>query len=274
MNLYEDLIKKRLPWWVLEEWGRPFFGVIGRFFDLAWEDVYEGTRARYASKAPEDALPLAVADAGVPTFLAFDTVGQIRERVQDAWGWHQRQGTEPGFDELVAIVGLDPAATWALDYSNGPHWFQASWWSTFAIVSKNPTGWTLRTDTWDELEAGGLTWAQLTASGVAWGFTAPASLFTQLREFMWTRRWGHAVPIYIVFSFGDGFTWDELIASQTTWDDFASFTWDAAGDATSFVMQTGRMWNALNLENGNAPLTWDQLAAQGTRWNLLMTARD
>jgi len=215
-----------------------------------------------------------VKDAAVPTFLAFDTVGQIRERVQNAWTWHQEQGTEPGFDSLVSILRLDPDATWYLDQSNGPHWFNVSWWSLFAIVTKNPIGWGVREDTWDEWAASGKTWAQMTAEGEAWGFTAPASLFSQLREFVWTRRWGHALPVYVAILIGDGFTWDELLARSTTWDDFADFTWDEAGDVESFVLQTGRLWNAPNLEGGGAVPTWDQLAADGTRWDRLMTAKD
>jgi hypothetical protein len=273
-NKYESHLKAKLPSWVLDTWGARFFGVIGRFFDLAWEDVYEGTRARYAAKAPEDALPYAVRDADVPVFEAFDTIGQIRARAQDPWGWHERQGTEPGFDDLVGILRLDPAATWYLDTSNGPHWFLESWWSLFAVVTKNPTGWGLRTDTWDEWGATGATWNDVAAAGESWGFTAPATVFSTLREFLWTRRWGHALPVYVSFLFGDGFSWDELKAASTTWDAFASFTWDEAGDVQSYVMQTGRMWHAFNLEGGNAPLTWDQMAATGTRWDRLMTTRD
>lgn len=278
MKTYEQWIQEaaQLPWHLLGKWGKRFFGAFGRFADIARETNYYATRARYVDHAPSDALPHAVRDADVPTFVAFDTEGAVRERVGDAWGWHARQGTEPGFDELFAILKLDPAETRALDSSNGPHWFTEAWWSSYAIVSRNPLGWGLRTDTWDELEARGLTWAALEALDESWGYTAPASVFSQLRFFMWERKWVHGIPAYAVISFGTGHTWDSLFATGASWDDIEGdgTLWDELAAAEAVVLQTARFWDAMNLEDGNGPLTWDQLNAQGARWSRLMTARN
>jgi hypothetical protein len=273
---YEEWILEKVPWWLRDTWGEKFFRVVGAHLDLAWETVHEATKARFAKHAPSDALAYGVKDADVPVFLALDTEGEIRNRVRDPWGWHEREGTEPGCDATLAILGLDPDATWVLDSSNGPHWFTEGWWSTFAVASRNPLGWGVRTDTWDDLEASGLTWAEWEASGACWDYTCPASLFTQLREWLWTRKWTHAVPAYVVISFGDGHTWDSLAGAGVTWNQLAGdgLLWDELAAADALVIQTARFWDAMNLEDGNAPLTWDQLAAMGVRWSRCMTTRD
>jgi len=242
MKTYEEWIKEIVPWYLLGFWGERFFGAVGRLLDDAWRAMRFAVVARYIDYAPADALPYAVRDANVPAFIAFDTEGEVRTRVGDAWGWHARQGTEAGFDELFAMLGCDPDQTWYLDSSNGPHWFTETWWSCYAIVARNPLKWGPREETWAELEAGGLTWSALEALGQAFDFTAPASLFSQMREFMWRRKWAHAVPAYAVFSFGDGYTYDSLLAAGTTWADIEadSPTWDALGDATAVVIQTAR----------------------------------
>ncbi len=279
MKTYEEFIQEpeQVPWWALGTWGRRFFGVFGKMLDDVTTAMVRATSARYVAFSPADALQHAVRDVDVPTFLAFDTEGELRSRVADPWTWHAKANTEPGYDDLFAILGLDPAETGILDSSNGPHWFTETWWSCFALVSRNPLGWGLRTETWDEFEARGLTWAQWDALGESWDYTAPASLFSQLREFMWSRKWAHAIPAYVVVSFGTGHTWDSLQASGLTWDEVeANFAdWDALDDLDGIlVLQTTRFWDAMNLEDENKPLSWDALEAMGVRWERMMTARN
>lgn len=275
MKRYEEWILDLIPGWMQGPWSS-FWQVIGRLTDLTWEENRESGRTRFADRCPQDALEYAAREAQVPTFLGLDTVGQVRARCQGAWDWHPKTGTAQGFDDLFEILGLDPDETGVLDQSNGPHWFTETWYSAFAVVTRNPLEWGQRTETWDELEARGLTWTQLEALGEAWGYTAPAALFSQIRSFMWDEKPAHAVPAYFVCSFGDGHTWDSWLLSAATWADVegAGTTWDDLGDAEAFVVQTARYWNALNLEAEDAPITWDQLEAQGLRWNRLMTARD
>lgn len=276
MKTYEQWIQEpeQLPWSVLGKWGRRFFGAFGAFGDLVRQDLYEASVSRYAARAPADALPFAAQDTDVPTFPAFDTQGALRERVGNPWLWHERQGTGPGFDDLFAILKLDPNETAAQDSSNGPHWFTSQWWASFAVVSRNPTGWGVRTDTWAGIEAAGITWGAWKAADASWGYTAPASVFSQLRQFVWDRKWVHGIPAHIVVSFGDGHIWGSLQVSGTTWTSLetAGTTWGqlAAVDRV-LVIQTARFWNAMNREDGNKPLTWKQLKDSGARWGRSMT---
>lgn len=275
MKTFEQYVRDLVPWWMLGDWGT-FFDALGFFADIAWKDTREAARVRFADRCPPDALQYAAREAQVPTFLDLDTQGEIRTRIQTAWDWHAKVATEPGFDDLFAILGFDPDETSVLDSSNGPHWFTETWWSAFAIVTRNPLDWGLRDETWDEFDAAGLTWNQRDALGLAWDYTAPASLFSQLREFMWNEKWTHAIPAYFVCSFGTGHTWDSLLAAGSSWDDVAAdfADWDAL-DAVDdvLVIQTSRYWDAFNLENGNAPMTWDQIEALGLRWDRMLTAR-
>ena len=275
MKRYEEWILDLVPSWMQGEWSS-FWEVVGRVTDLSWEECADAARVRFADRCPEDALEFAAREAQVPVFLDMDTVGEIRTRSQAAWDWHQKVGTVAGFDDLFEILGLDPAETGVLDASNGPHWFTETWNSAFAVVTRNPLDWGQRTETWTELEARGLTWTAFETLNEAWDFTAPASLFSQLRSFVWDEKPAHAVPIYFVCSFGSGHTWDSLLLSAATWADIEAdiTTWTAIGDADVFVVQTARIWNAPNLEEGNAPITWDQLEAERFRWARLTTARD
>jgi hypothetical protein len=267
---YEEWLLSKIPDWLLGIWGDGFFGALGYVLDATWWHIHEATKIRYVDHAPSDALPYLVQDADVPVFLTFDTEGEIRARVAGAWTWHEEQGTGPGIDATLEILGFDPEATWTLDASNTPHWLhEGGFGSQWCVVAKNPIGWGLRTETWDELEGRGLTWDEWEALGESWDYTAPASLFTQLYEFLWRRKWAHGVPVYVGVAFGDGYTWDELQARELTWDDVEALglTWDEIGDVDArVVVQTARIWDALDLVGGNNNLTWDQLEALGVRW--------
>ncbi len=276
MKTYEQWIQEpdQLPWTLLGKWGRRFFGAFGHFAEMAKTNVWETARVSFAAKAPADALPYAAHDADIPTFPAFDTTGALRSRLADRWGWHERQGTEPGFDELFAILKLDPDETAVQDSSNGPHWFTSQWWSTLAIVSRNPLGWGLREDTWADIEATGITWGAWKASDASWGYTAPASVFSQLRHFMWERKWVHGIPAHVLISFGMGHTWASLQAAGIPWSqlDGDGILWEELAEVGRvLLLQTAKFWNALNLEDGNKPLTWKQLKERGSRWGRCMT---
>jgi hypothetical protein len=273
---YESWGLRRLPRFLRGPWGTLFSaaicGVVQRTEDAA-RSVIE---ARYAATAPSDALPYLANDTRLPRFLAGDTEGELRARLADPWSFHANVGKAAGVDDVMAILGFDPAETFILDRSVADLWHHAGgYWSQFSIATRNPTGWDLRADLWNDLYNAETTWGDL--SGETWDFTCDASTFEQLRAYLWEYKWAHSIPVYVSMTFGDGYTWDDLLARGDTWTEVydSLADWDdlAGADTSVYVIQTARLWGSLDLEGGHQDLTWDDFYGAGIRWARCMTAR-
>lgn len=276
MKTYEQYIQELIPHWMLGSadpanpgWGRRFFGSIGFLADQMVGAARELVKARYIEYAPSDALPLAVRDADVPVFLEFDTEGRIRARVGGAWTWHQEQGTaEVGIPAIFEILGFDPDETTVVDISLGESWcHESGWWSFWWVFTRNPLSWGLTTTTWDD--GASETWDE----GIdCWDFTCPASLWTQLNELLWTRKWAHGVPVAVAVVFGDAELWDEPVWTGLTWDEADGLTWDeGVADSTLFVLPLAELWDvdirpATDTYDGSSR-TWGEDEAIGAIWS-------
>ena len=293
MASHENYHLRIFPHWLLGRtstddtdatgWGTRFAAIVGRFFDAAADQdagsesaALDAGRARFVATAPSDGLPYLAADTRIPRFLAGDTEGELRTRIGDAWGFHDRVGKEAGVDEVMEILGFDPDETFILDRSVAPLWHHdGGFWSQWSVATRNPTGWDLRTDLWNDVFNAETTWADL--SGESWDFTCDASTFEQLRSYLWDYRNCHFLPVYVSMTFGDGYSWDDLLARGDTWTETydSLVDWDdlAGADTSVYVLQVSRLWGHLDLEGGNSEQTWDDLNGSGLRWGRCMTAR-
>lgn len=265
----EERFLERLPHWLTTEggWGEKWGAIIGRFLDAVSGDgglFHEATRARFISRAPSDAIPYAASDAAVPRFIAGDTEGEIRARIADACGFHSRVGRDVGAQEVMEILGFDPAETFVVDISLGESWcHESGWWSSWYIVSRNPLEWTTTSDLWD---ASPLTWDE---GAECWDFTCDPATFTQLGPFLWKYKWAHSFPLGVVTVFGDGELWDEGLWNGGTWDG-DSDDWDEDQATTTVAaFPVSGLWDGdlrPNDETHDSTGTWDQEADSGATW--------
>lgn len=267
---FEARFLDRLPHWLTREggWGEKWGLILGRFFDLVSGEgglFHEATRARFISRAPSDAIPYAASDTAVPRFIAGDSEGEIRTRIADAWGFHSRVGREAGVDEVMEVLGFDPAETFVVDISLGESWcHESGWWSTWYIVSRNPLDWTTTSDDWD---AGGPTWD--TDPVECWDFTCDPATFTQLGPFLWKYKWAHSFPLGVVTVFGDGQLWDEGLWNGGTWDGDAD-DWDEDQATTTVAaFPVAGLWDGdvrPTTDTFSATGSWDAEADTGATW--------
>lgn len=255
MGLFEDYFLTRLPWWLkgadTEDpttmgWGKRWGAMLGRFVDLVSGEngaAHEAARIRFLSRAPSDALPFAAADADVPRFVSGDTEGELRTRIADAWGFHTRVGKEAGIAEVLEIVGFDPTKVWILDTSTGSYAFNTTWWSAFAIATRDPLTWSVGSKT-----------------------TKTQDLYA----YAWKYKWAHAVPVYINVVEGTGYTHDLLQAEGLTHAAIAaaSLTHEDLADASSELVRLAYTHQDLAAEG----LSHAQIASAGRKHRRGLTA--
>lgn len=227
-------------------WGYAYLAILG--YAIRSVSGYEGAaheaaRARFVSLAPSDALPHAAADADVPRFVSGDTEGELRNRIADAWGFHSRVGKESGIAEVLEIVGFDPTKVWILDTSTGAYAFNTTWWSAFAIATRDPLTWSIGSKT-----------------------TKTQDLYA----YAWKYKWAHAVPVYINVVEGTGYTHDLLQAEGLTHAAIAaaSLTHEGLADASSELVRLAYTHQDLAAEG----LSHAQIASAGRKHRRGLTA--
>lgn len=266
---YEDYGLRRLPQFLKGAWGTLWCtvhaGLVQRLEDAARDAVL----CHYAATAPDDALPVIAHDTNLPHLVESESLGALRDRVADPWAWHLDVGKEAGVDALLATVGFDPLETYVVDRSLGESWcHESGWWSSWYVVTRNPTGWDIRATSYNAAAAE--SWDGI---GECWDVTAHPSVFTQLHELLWRYKWAHSVPVGVVMLFGSGEPWDHGIWTATSWDDLAAVDYDTAGDGSTSIrtLRTAALYdNDIRILNGSdtrAEVTWDQAAQEGQRWS-------
>lgn len=265
---YEDWGLRRFPKFLKGTWGTAFVTVVAGVVQRAQDAVVDAIAARFVATAPDDALPYLAADTNLPHLADSESLGALRDRLADPWTWHADVGKAAGVDAILETVGFDPAETFVIDRSLGESWcHESGWWSSWWVVTRNPTGWGVQASTWNA--SGTSTWNEM--AGGCWDVTANPAVFTQLHELLWKYKASHSVPVAVLMLFGDGFLWDQGIWAGTTWDDLAADSWDDAGDATtSIAMRTAALYdNDIRIVNGDtyAAVSWDQAATEGQRWS-------
>jgi hypothetical protein len=265
---FETWALRTFPRFMRGPWGTKFVTAVAGIVQRSEDAMREAVAARYVASAPDDALPYLAHDTRVPHFLAGDSTGELRERVGDAWSFHDKVGKEAGVDEVMEILGFFPPDTYVIDRSAGESWVHESgWWSTWWVVTANPSGWSLRGESFDDEEADGTTWE--TASG-CWDVTADPSTFTQLHSYLWEYKWAHGVPAAVLMLFGTGDIWDVGLADGSTYNSRGSRTWEeVGGTATRLALRTCPLWDRdIREVNGDTygNQTWDNASAEGQRW--------
>lgn len=242
---YEDWGLRTFPRALKGAWGRLYVAAVAGIVQRVEDAATDAVAAKYAATAPDDALPYLAHDVAVPHYADVESLGVLRDRAADPWSWHTNVGKLAGLEDIFTALGFDWAQTHVLDASTGDHWFHVGgWWSVWAIATRDPS----------------------------WGIPASDAIREYVYQSLWRFKWAHGMPAYVVVVEGTGFVWDLIQAEGYTWTSFEALalTWDEVDDVTAEVIQTGRLWDALDLETGVEP-TWTELEAFGKKWARMMT---
>ena len=182
------------------------------------------------------------------SFTTVDTEGSLRERIANRWGWHEEVGQHAQLLGVLEQFGFDMQKVWLLDSSTGSYSFNATWYSAWAVATRDPISW-------DE--------------GAESPLMAPKR--EELYSWFWTYKWAHSVPVYLNIVTGPGYTWDLLQAEGVTWADLnaGGVTWEDLADAESELLRLSHTWISLQAEG----VTWADLNEDGVTWRRGMTAR-
>jgi hypothetical protein len=266
--MYEQFVLGNLPSFLNGKWGKRWFGAIGTTIDEALKGALQGVFARYVRHAPQDALAYYAEDVRIPRFR-FDTPGELRERLQDPWGFWGEVGVEEGIRNVLGILGFGTGAldTCFWDAKSGFTFDGSSWWSRWWVLARQNHDYTLHT-TWDVQTGLGTTWDDATDLWT-WDCTAPGDVVAQARAYLWEYKWPGGVPIAMYVKFGTGSLWDEwlFLGPNNTWDwaNGDGLTWDEAGAASRVVWELGQLWDYDVSENG-ASISWDAAEQLQRRW--------
>lgn len=259
MGLEEKLLETA-PHWIKgtestdpEEmgWGYAYLAILGYAIRSVhgfegWS--HEAARARFVATAPADALPFAAADVDVPRFTVADTEGTFRARVADSWGWHAETGQLAQLHDVLERFGFDTAKVWVLDSSTGSYDFNRTWYSAWAVATRDPISW-------DE--------------GAESPLQQPKR--EDLYAWFWRTKWAHSVPVYLNIVTGPGYTHDLLQADGLTHEDLllAGLTHEDIADCESEILRLAYTHQDLAAEG----LTHEDIAASGATHRRGLTGR-
>ena len=205
----------------------------------------EGRRARFASTAPEDALPL-IGDNRQIERAPRETPVRYRGRLRRCFEIHEARSTPLAYKEAFKpFYGLNATQymTVANDYEDSviPAPPGADpWWSRVTVIIDMTAGpWS--TPLWDD----GAVWSD----DEVWGLFGPTwDEIKFLRRTIRKWKWAGALPLAIVFIFG-GAVW----GLETVWSDSDVWSDDPADVA---VMPMAHVWDFNTEVYGAPPDLW------------------
>lgn len=230
--------------WLDDATSQAYLGAHGDAVSTTLALWVDGVKVRFASTAPEDALPW-IGDMRQLERAPRETTDEYRDRLQRCFEIHSERATKNAYRHALEPVNVDPAAVtvWS-HYEVGV----GEWWSEpSVIVDTRETPWEL--DMWDgvgaEWDDGGV-WD---LNGLLWN---EVHFFRRM-----IRRWKWAgdYPVAI-WAWLSGEIWDE----GSVWDEFDDVWGDVVGVALPILL--GYTWDQGEWLYGDLPETWDD----GSEW--------
>ena len=220
--------------WLNDTTSRAYVSAHGAAVQMTLGLWREGVKCRFASTAPEDALPY-IGDARQIERGPEEATADYRLRLRRSFEIHEERTTKDGYRNALEPLGVNPDTVFVWNhYEAGV----GEWWSNVYIVIDMTDGpWTL--DLWDDgaWDDGGV-WDLNGVTGEE---------ITFLRRTIRKWKWAGSFPVAIwIWLSGD--VWD----TGDTWD---SGTWADTGLAVPILLSY--TWDQAEVIYDDAPETWD-----------------
>lgn len=199
MLKFEIALPARFPRWLSGNWGGRLLGTIGKFMDAAQLASGGAVRARYARKAPADALPDIGDDSSIER-VPGETDVSFRQRLFDRWDTWQSGGTNTAIATALVPLGFGPNGVHVLGWKENYVRHGGLWPYTYFDIVVEASGHTESSSTWSDDG----TWDE---PETTWDSSLTPNEVLAIRRIVWKWKSAEGIPetFHVLFS---GMVWD------------------------------------------------------------------